>query len=280
MVVAGRVRCTGVVSELWTIGHWTPREVFLSPLLREGIDLVVDVRAQPGSRRSPQFGRDELPGWLSEAGIGYVQLAELGGRRPKQPVDADVNGGWKNASFHNDADYTLGDDYRVGIERLEALGREKRVVLLCGEPMPWRCHRSRSPTPGPPAAGPSGTSSETRRQGATSWVRGDQNPSGTPTVASPIRPFWAGRTAHQPHSDARAERAHPRVLGDGIFRTCTHRRQGLTPACAGTAPGRGRSSTGPRAHPRVCGDGARFDSLSIESLGSPPPVRGRRGHPL
>ena len=143
MVVDGRVRWDWRRERALTIGHWTcPREVFLSPLLREGIELVIDVRAQPGSRRSPQFGRDELPGWLSEAGIAYVHLYELGGRRPKQPVDADINGGWKNASFHNYADYTLSDDYRAGVERLEALAREKRVVLLCGEPMPWRCHRS------------------------------------------------------------------------------------------------------------------------------------------
>ena len=27
------------------------------------------------------------------------------------------------------------------IERLTALAREQRVAIMCGEPMPWRCHR-------------------------------------------------------------------------------------------------------------------------------------------
>lgn len=129
--------------EFWTIGHWTcPQDAFLRPLLGQDVDLIADVRAQPGSRRSPQFGRDVLPGWLEDAGIGYLHLPELGGRRPKQPVDPAVNGGWTNDSFHRYADYTLTDEYETGIARLASLADEHRVALLCGEPMPWRCHRS------------------------------------------------------------------------------------------------------------------------------------------
>ena len=30
----------------------------------------------------------------------------------------------------------------AGIDRLTGLARERRVAILCGEPMPWRCHRS------------------------------------------------------------------------------------------------------------------------------------------
>ena len=80
--------------------------------------------------------------WLDDSGIGYCHLAALGGRRPAQAVD-DVkrNAGWKNASFKNYADYTITPEYRHGIERLMALASENRVTLLCGEPMPWRCHR-------------------------------------------------------------------------------------------------------------------------------------------
>lgn len=128
--------------ELWTIGHWTlPEPEFLRPLLAQEIEVLADVRSVPGSRRSPQFGREQLPHWLADAGVDYLHLPELGGRRGRQGVDPSVNAGWCQPSFHHYADYTLGPAYRDGIDRLGALATDRRVVILCGEPMPWRCHR-------------------------------------------------------------------------------------------------------------------------------------------
>ena len=34
------------------------------------------------------------------------------------------------------------DAFRAGIERLLALARQKRTVILCAEAVWWRCHRS------------------------------------------------------------------------------------------------------------------------------------------
>jgi uncharacterized protein (DUF488 family) len=128
--------------EIWTIGHWTCSEATFSGLLvGQRVDLVADVRAQPGSRRSPQFGRDAMPGWLGREGIDYVHLDELAGRRGKQDVGPEVNGGWENASFRNYADYSLSPAYERGIERLSEVARNRRVAIMCGEPTPWRCHR-------------------------------------------------------------------------------------------------------------------------------------------
>lgn len=127
---------------IWTAGHWTyPEADFLAQLRTQGIDLVADVRSSPGSRRSPQYGRDVMPTWLEPAGIGYTHLDELGGRRSKQYGDHAVNAGWKNASFHNYADYSLSDTYEHGIATLTGLAAHHRVALMCGEPTPWRCHR-------------------------------------------------------------------------------------------------------------------------------------------
>lgn len=127
---------------MWTVGHWTcPEPVFLQPLRAQHIQLVADVRSLPGSRRSPHFDREQMPRWLADAGIDYVHLPELGGRRPRQPVAASVNAGWRQPSFKNYADYTLGADYQYGIERLVELATGRRVAIMCGEPMPWRCHR-------------------------------------------------------------------------------------------------------------------------------------------
>ena len=128
---------------IWTIGHWTcPEEVVLETLGSAGIDELVDVRRLPGSRRSPQFDAEEMTGWLGEAGIGYRRSAELTGRRPKQrDADPQLNAGWQNTSFRNYADHTLSAEYEQGIEELEALAAEHHVAVMCGEPMPWRCHR-------------------------------------------------------------------------------------------------------------------------------------------
>ena len=45
-----------------TIGHSNrPWEEFLRLLQAHGVTLVVDVRKMPGSRRNPQFSRDNFP---------------------------------------------------------------------------------------------------------------------------------------------------------------------------------------------------------------------------
>lgn len=129
--------------EVFTIGHWVCAEdVLLETLGGSDVEVLVDVRAQPGSRRSPQFSRDVMPGWLGDAGIEYRHVAELTGRRRKQPdVPPEINAGWQNQSFKNYADYTLSADYESGLAELVDLAATRRVSVMCGEPMPWRCHR-------------------------------------------------------------------------------------------------------------------------------------------
>lgn len=126
-----------------TIGHARlALPDFIARLQDAGIELLVDVRAFPRSRTNPQFNEDTLPAALAEHGIGYLHLAELGGRRGRQPgVAPDVNGAWDNESFHHYADYTLQPAFRAGLERLRALGQEKRVAIMCAESVWWRCHR-------------------------------------------------------------------------------------------------------------------------------------------
>lgn len=144
MTTDGAVQESPAAGELWTIGHWVcPQEDFLAALAPAGIDLIVDVRSSPGSRRSPQFSRDAMPIWLREKGIGYRHLPELAGRRPKQPeVPELINAGWQNQSFKNYADYSLTPGYEQGMATLTGLALKHRVAIMCGEPMPWRCHRS------------------------------------------------------------------------------------------------------------------------------------------
>jgi uncharacterized protein (DUF488 family) len=124
-----------------TIGHSNrPLGEFLRLLQAHGATLVVDVRKMPGSRRNPQFGRDTLPQALHEAGIGYVHMPGLGGRRRRRPDSP--NTGWENASFQGYADHMLTPEFQQSLQQLLERSDGERVVLMCAEAVPWRCHRS------------------------------------------------------------------------------------------------------------------------------------------
>jgi uncharacterized protein (DUF488 family) len=127
----------------FTVGHSTrPIEEFVALLTNAEVRLVVDVRTVPRSRTNPQFNRDALPASLAAQGIAYEHFGVLGGLRGKQPgVNSDVNAFWKNASFHNYADYALSEEFRSGIETLRAVGHRARLTVMCAESLWWRCHR-------------------------------------------------------------------------------------------------------------------------------------------
>jgi uncharacterized protein (DUF488 family) len=127
----------------FTIGHSTRTiDAFAALLTDAGVRLIVDVRTVPRSRMNPQFNRDDLPASLATRGVAYEHLGSLGGLRGKQPgVTPDVNAFWANASFHNYADYAMGEEFRSGLETLRALGRSAPAAIMCAESLWWRCHR-------------------------------------------------------------------------------------------------------------------------------------------
>ncbi len=126
-----------------TIGHSThPTDEFVLMLRNNGVDRIADVRANPGSRRNPQFSPDALSRSLGEAGIGYLQLHELGGRRYSPVGEETINGGWRNHSFRSYADYMQTPSFANGIDALLGLAGEHHVAIMCAEAVPWRCHRS------------------------------------------------------------------------------------------------------------------------------------------
>ena len=128
-------------ADILTIGHSNkPFDEFLGLLLAHHVTIVMDVRTMPGSRHNPQFNRESLSRSLPEAGIGYMHLPGLGGRRRKQKDSP--NSGWKNASFQGYADYMLTPEFERSLEELIRRARGERAVLMCAEAVPWRCHRS------------------------------------------------------------------------------------------------------------------------------------------
>ena len=99
-------------------------EEFLQLLRTIDVELVVDVRRFPSSRFG-YFKKEELAPLLEAGGFGYIFLGqELGGYR---------RGGYQS--------YLGTEEFRQGLRRLEALAQGRRVVILCSECLPWRCHR-------------------------------------------------------------------------------------------------------------------------------------------
>ena len=128
-------------SSLWTIGHSTHAiEDFIEILRSLDIETIVDVRSFPGSRRHPQFNKENLRAALAEATVEYLHFPELGGRRRAKPDS--LNMAWRNEMFRGYADYMETNDFREGIARLRELAGALRTAIMCAEAVWWRCHRS------------------------------------------------------------------------------------------------------------------------------------------
>lgn len=125
---------------LRTVGHGTLAATAFTTLLDEArVRRVVDVRAFPGSRHNPQFGREEMERWVPDAGIDYVWKPALGGRRRPHPGSLHV--ALRNDAFRAYADYMETDEFLDGIEGLLALAARAPTTVMCSESVWWRCHR-------------------------------------------------------------------------------------------------------------------------------------------
>lgn len=124
-----------------TIGHST-RSIaeFIRLLKAHGVQRVIDVRTIPRSRHNPQFSRDTLSSALHRARIHYRHMPSLGGLRHARRDSTNL--GWRNVSFRGYADHMQSASFRRGLDRCIDLAKRERVVLMCAEAVPWRCHRS------------------------------------------------------------------------------------------------------------------------------------------
>lgn len=110
---------------LYTIGHSNhPVSRLIELLQQHRIELVADVRQFPSSRHNPQFNRPTLSAELERNGINYRFIGnKLGGKDDLEKIRARP-------------------EFAEGLAELTALAtQEKRVVILCAEEDPRRCHR-------------------------------------------------------------------------------------------------------------------------------------------
>jgi uncharacterized protein (DUF488 family) len=126
---------------IWTVGHSLRTiENFIDILQNYQIEILVDVRHFPGSRRLPHFNQAALRDSLAAADIRYEHLVQLGGRRRVRPDSHNL--AWRNPSFRGYADYMESRPFNEGVNQLLEISRAGRTAIMCSEAVWWRCHRS------------------------------------------------------------------------------------------------------------------------------------------
>lgn len=129
------------VTKLFTLGHGTASADELAALIRNsGIELIVDVRTVPKSRRHPQFWREQMELWVPTlSGSAYTWQSELGGFRKVNRESNNV--ALRHPSFRAYADYMETSEFTCALDGLLAQAAQSRIAILCSETVWWRCHR-------------------------------------------------------------------------------------------------------------------------------------------
>ena len=115
----------GLEKIIYTIGTSNREaEEFIRLLKAFKIEVTADIRRFPTSKFA-YFKRENLESALGEKKIEYVYLGrELGGYR---------KGGYP--------EHMKTELFQKGLNRLITLAESKRLVLVCSERLPWKCHR-------------------------------------------------------------------------------------------------------------------------------------------
>src|SRR6266498_2433805 len=126
---------------LFTIGHSTRTfDELIQALQAHSIATLVDIRSFPMSRRLPHFNRESLEKTLPEAGIRYLWMKDLGGRRKKRLAESP-NIALRNDSFRNYADYMLTPEFEHAVVRLIETAESSRTAYMCAQRVYFHCHR-------------------------------------------------------------------------------------------------------------------------------------------
>ena len=122
---------------MWTIGHSNMSlPAFLSLLNKHAIEQVLDVRSQPYSRAFPYFNQEPLSRALQNHDIRYAHLGRQLGGRPTADRLYDPAG---RADYRKMA---KEQGFQSAIKAIQARLPERRMVLLCTEHDPAKCHRT------------------------------------------------------------------------------------------------------------------------------------------
>jgi len=110
---------------IFTLGHGTRTLEDLLEILKEfQIELVVDIRRFPSSKKFPWFNKENLEDELSKNKILYIHFPDLGGYRKEGYLA-----------------FSKTEEFSKAIDKLLEAIDEKNEVILCSELLWFRCHR-------------------------------------------------------------------------------------------------------------------------------------------
>jgi len=125
---------------IWSVGHGTRAVDDLIAVLREvDVKSVADIRSVPGSRRHPQFGQAPLRDALAKAGIDYVHLRGLGGRR--DALESSPHTALKVDAFRGYADHMASEEFQRDLALLDERAKRTPTAFMCAETRWEECHR-------------------------------------------------------------------------------------------------------------------------------------------
>ena len=126
---------------IYTIGHSNhSAEVFFGFLEWHAIATIADVRAIPGSRRHPQFGREALMLSCQARDIAYHWMPGLGGRR-RRADQPSPHVAWEVPAFRAYANYMDTPEFAAALTELTREAAAAPTAFFCAEALWWQCHR-------------------------------------------------------------------------------------------------------------------------------------------
>ena len=130
---------SGAGPVVFTIGYERrDSEDLISKLLDAGVEVLVDIRERPFSRK-PDFRRGPLEKACADAGIEYESWTELGSTGHQRDALKDTG---DFSAFRKQFRELVKRGRKDDIEELAELSQEKQIALICYERCHDECHRS------------------------------------------------------------------------------------------------------------------------------------------
>jgi uncharacterized protein (DUF488 family) len=125
-------------SAVYTIGHSNHSPETVVRLLTDAkIELLVDVRSNPGSPWVSYANPHDLKQILKVAGIQYLYLGDMLGGRPSDPDCYNPQTGKANYQAMQNK-----ESFQRGLNRLLECLKKYRICIMCAEEDPSSCHRN------------------------------------------------------------------------------------------------------------------------------------------
>jgi len=116
-------------------------EELLELLSETGITVVVDIRANPQSKLTPDFSQEYFRLAIEQTGLSYHWAGlQLGGNRRARFDSQHIT--LQDETLRGFADYMETDTFQISATQLINIAQQDRTAMMSAEILPAGCHRS------------------------------------------------------------------------------------------------------------------------------------------